>query len=191
MLWSCHQGTNQQQLPSLSVEELKSSNTTLEKELEQLMKTVLDSAVQHPEKYAAAFNHSNEFHAKTQQLHHHFQQAMQKVNFVPDTLDVDKKYVFTSAAPDYDMQQLVQAQNNFLKTAEDQLFFFPKAEKLAKTYFNTHAVKNKEGVEISWLDHYFKDSDISYQEHKLLELKNNTLQVELTFLKGLLENPQF
>ncbi|MGJ8684908.1 MAG: hypothetical protein ACSHWW_09810 [Nonlabens sp.] len=185
-----------------SFEAIESSVTASNKEqtieIESLMETIKDSAMANPAVYASAFNHSNEFHNKTSLLLTELQHARELINEkVGETGDYEKWDTSTDAiffnGDEYSQvgTRFVQAIKNYNITSSDQLFFFPEAEKLAQKSFKIDDVLNRDGDTVDWLSYNFKGFPAIASKTKIAQLENEVKKVETTFLKALIEKPQF
>ncbi len=168
------------------------------KDVTALKKQVTDSAMANPARYASAFNHANEFHTKTETLLAEIRAVKELINQQmsdqPDFEEMNEhldEVFYDGEEPSEHGLRLKKALENYLLTAEDQLYFFPEAEKMAKRAFDTAPVLNREGKEIEWLEYNYKGYPAIASKTKLTLLEQEAYKVELTFLRALLEKPQF
>lgn len=179
-------------------ESANESNVVKEENVTVLLKQVTDSAMSHPDRYASAFNHANEFHTKTGTLLAEIsavkelidQQLGNPTDYEAMDQNVDQIF-FDGEEPSEHGLRLKKALENYLLTADDQLYFFPEAEKMAKRAFDTAPVLNREGKETEWLAYNYKGYPAIASKTKLTLLEQEAYEVELTFLRALLEKPQF
>jgi|GEM_PF-5914608 len=176
----------------------QASVVTSMEEVNLLKQQVTDSAMANPAKYASAFNHMNEFHNKTETLLTTIKQVKDSINNqIGDLEDNDSgiyamdEVLYQNDAPTAAALQLKKGLENYLTTVEDQLYFFPKAEKIAKTNFSTAPVTNRNGEKVAWLEYNYKGFPAIASKTKLTLLEQRAYEVESTFLKALLEKPQF
>lgn len=174
------------------------SVATSMEEVNLLMQQVTDSAMANPAKYAGAFNHMNEFHNKTETLLTTIKQVKDSINNQIGALEDNDSGIYAmdevfyqDDAPTAAALQLKKALENYLITAEDQLYFFPKAEKMAKSSFDTSTATNRDGNDVTWLEYHYKGFPAIASKTKLTLLEQSAYQIESTFLKALLEKPQF
>lgn len=174
------------------------SVATSMEEVNLLMQQVTDSAMANPAKYAGAFNHMNEFHNKTEALLATINQVKDSINYQIGALEDNDSGIYAmdevfyqDDAPTAAALQLKKALENYLITAEDQLYFFPKAEKMAQAAFSTTAELKREGKQVQWLEYHYKGYPAIASVTKLTLLEQRAYQIESTFLKALLEKPQF
>ncbi|PQJ30960.1 hypothetical protein BST92_02990 [Nonlabens arenilitoris] len=168
------------------------------KEIEALMKTITDSAMANPAVYASAYNHMNEFHTKSERLLTELQHVRGLINDqVGESGDFEKmdedtdQLLFNGDQPSENGARFIKAIQNYNLTASDQLFFFPEAEKMAQNAFTIEDVTNRDGENVEWLTYNFKGFPAIASKTKIAIMENDVKNVESTFLKALIEKPQF
>nr|WP_081927692.1 hypothetical protein [Nonlabens ulvanivorans] len=168
------------------------------KEIESLMKTITDSAMANPAVYASAYNHMNEFHTKSERLLTELQHVRGLINDqVGESGDFEKmdedtdQLLFNGDQPSENGARFIKAIQDYNLTASDQLFFFPEAEKMAQNAFSIEDVTNRDGENVEWLTYNFKGFPAIASKTKIAMMENDVKNVESTFLKALIEKPQF
>lgn len=167
-------------------------------EIESLMKTITDSAMANPAVYASAYNHMNEFHTKSERLLTELQHVRGLINDqVGESGDFEKmdedtdQLLFNGDQPSENGARFIKAIKDYNLTASDQLFFFPDAEKMAQKAFAIEDVTNRDGENVEWLTYNFKGFPAIASKTKIAMMENDVKNVESTFLKALIEKPQF
>lgn len=178
--------------------EVVAQNKSYTDDIAALQQQLTDSAMTNPEKFAGAFNHMNEFHTKSERLLTELQHVRELIeeqvgetgNY--ENLDKNIDVVFFTGNQHTDNgAQFVQAIKDFNLTASDQLFFFPKAEKMAQQAFSVDQAKDRDGNKVDWLTYNYKGFPAIASMTKISILENDVKNIETTFLKALIEKPQF
>lgn len=187
-------------LESFSVleKEVQKSSLEKEKEVQSLMKQLTDSAMSRPDIYASAFNHMNEFHTKSERLLNEMQHVRELIeeqvgetgNYEEWDQNIDALF-FEADHYSENGDRFVKAIKDYNLTAADQLFFFPEAENLAQKAFNIDDVKNRDGEDVDWFSYNFKGFPPIATKTKIAVMEKDVKEVEATFLKALIEKPQF
>lgn len=164
--------------------------------IQGLLIQIQDSAMNNPDKYANAYNQSVEFHEKTQAF-------TTKINEVKDVL-----YKFIGGNEDFSNREkpadvvlfndeklsengikIKQAINTYQSSTADQLYFYPKAEKIAKEFLDISDAINKDGRTINYFTYHYKGMPAITSLTQLNKLQQQALTLEGVFLNALLDNP--
>ncbi|EAS18611.1 hypothetical protein BBFL7_01054 [Flavobacteria bacterium BBFL7] len=191
---------NKQTIDSFEAIEVDVEAASLDtsKEIKSLMKTLTDSAMANPAVYASAYNHMNEFHNKSERLLTELQHVRSLINDqVGETGDFEKmdedtdELLFNGDSPSENGARFIKAIKDYNLTASDQLYFFPEAEKMAQQTLFIEDVTNRDGETVEWLTYHFKGFPAIASKVKIMTMENDVKNVEVTFLKALIEKPQF
>jgi len=168
------------------------------KKIMLLKQQLTDSAMSNPEKYAGAFNHMNEFHSKSErllaELNHARNLIEEQIGTTTDYGKMDENtdsLFFIGDEYSDNGNRFVQAIKDYNLTSSDQLFFFPEAEKIAQEAFSIDTVQDRSGNEVDWFSYNYKGYPAIASIAKITLLESEVKEVEITFLKALIEKPQF
>ncbi|WP_405377128.1 hypothetical protein [Nonlabens sp. Asnod3-A02] len=163
-----------------------------------LMSQIENKAMTQPDKYAQIYSQSLEFHDKISTLDNQLKEIITSIHdHIGETTDYSKmgdnldNLLFNQdGTPAATGEKIIEAITDFNTTTQDQLFFYPKAEKIMKEHFTVETVQNREGKEITYLDYHFKGYPAIASIAKITTLQNDALQTENQFLRELIENPE-
>ncbi|MEO9954266.1 hypothetical protein [Nonlabens sp.] len=193
--FSCKNKEVLESFSTISENQLLENDTLLASNL-SLMSQIENKAMAQPDKFAQIYSQSLEFHDKVTTLD---SQLKEVINTIHDYIGEKEDYSKMSknlndllfnkdGTPAATGDKLMNALTDFNTTTQDQLFFYPKAEKLMQQHFTTATVNNHEGKEISYLDYHFKGYPAIASIAKITTLQNDALQTENQFLRELIEN---
>ncbi|WP_298951550.1 hypothetical protein [uncultured Nonlabens sp.] len=163
-----------------------------------LMSQIENKAMTQPDKYAQIYSQSLEFHDKVTTLKNQLTEVITAIHdHIGETTDYSKmednldNLLFNQdGTPAATGEKIIEALTDFNTTTQDQLFFYPVAEKIMKEHFTIATIKNLKGKEITYLDYHFKGYPAIATIAKITTLQNNALQTENQFLRELIENPE-
>lgn len=172
-------------------------NQSLEESNLNLMTQIENKAMEQPEIYAGIYSQSLEFHDKTLTLKSQLKDVKDVIyHLIGDREETSKmsknvnQVFFTNDTISNTGKKLMNAISNFKTTTGDQLFFYPKAEKMMLEQFTIEPVQNNKGENISYLEYHFKDQPAIATIARLTVIQNNSLETENQFLRELIENPE-
>lgn len=159
-----------------------------------LLKAIQDSAISQPEKYAEVYNESIEFHDKTNMLRLEIEKIKDAIKgSIGETEDYSKmdstadSLLFTESGLAFTGLKLDKALKTYKTTTEDQLFFYPKAERKAKERIHIQKQLLQQGDSIDYFEYHYKGYPSIATLVKLSLLQKAALDIENTFLNELLE----